>query len=258
MRETLSQYPNEEIEKQKVKQELENQVRIKRKIESFFDDGCYRILPNEILVELGKHQKDAKIKAVIRPNSYEEKECPKNFSIQVNSNVLLDEFILFYDLGPSEVKHHRLICQKTNFLINGKTIKFDELCPDTRLALDDTILLGKGEWSLDEKTIFLRGLSCVKDFVAMLHEIGHAIDDKKRGVKDVKQDLKLRRLAISERNAWAEALKIARKNNIPITKIIQRDAQRSLQSYEQGREYLGITNESRKKIRRKKMKKKKR
>lgn len=74
-----------------------------------------------------------------------------------------------------------------------------------------------------------------EDLISLLHEVGHAVDFKERSVGIARQ----------ERNAWAEALKIARRYNMPITSLIREHAQFFMESYNQD---MGVsaTNKSRK------------
>ena len=131
-----------------------------------------------------------------------------------------------------------------------------------------------------QSAIRIKKISSPEDFITILHEVGHVIDDKQHpeekrkystmeAIEGKPQQDRGENLARMERNAWAEALKIAREYDLPIGEYIRKSAQESLVTYQVAKgeslkkygiesgENFGFTNEKRKELRNQELKRKK-
>lgn len=188
---------------------------------------------SEVTVDSSEKPDDVKIESIIRPNPFELKynaaELSKGFEIGLNCNANYDTYTENYFDGPKEI--NRLALKDVIFDVMGKKIRFEEICPETKIVMNDRPNLLGGEYRIEEDTIYMKRLGDIESFLSLLHEAGHAIDFKKRGVSDYLSDKKAVGAGLQERNAWAEALKIIRKNKLPITKAARVYSRGCLRSY---------------------------
>jgi len=215
---------------------------VKERVARFFIDSSHD--KNKILIVPGDNPETIKIKVDIDTDT---RNQPESFSFQIDGGASLERF----RKTPQDDLCDRLNFSDINFLVNGKTIKLSEICPiGTKFIMEEN-----GHPYYWDDTIFMGQLLADDDFVKLLHEIGHSIDE----AKDFSiEERRSRGWAKRERGAWTEALKIVKKYDLPIRERVRKTAQAQLESYDAGvrrdrhGEELGASNESRKKLRNKK------
>jgi hypothetical protein len=226
---------------------------------SFFTNGSYVDLESgqernsgSVSADLGKGPDDIDLDIRLDPNLVEkehlsEQERDFQLNIQIRGGKLEslpDEATVFWS------DKYRLSFNDAIFMAGEKQVALNELSPGIRVEMTN-----KGIWSeaynIPTHTVKASHLKDLKDVLALFHEVGHAIDDKKRGIKDWKEDEGING-GLGERNAWAEALKITRKCGVPITKDFLDDMQGYLKSHESS---IGkpVSDESRRQARSKRM-----
>jgi len=225
----------------------------------FFTDGSYVDLESgqehnsgTVFADLSKGPDNIDLDIRLDPNLVEkehlsEEERDFQLNIQIRGGKLEslpDKSELFWS------DKYRLLFSDAIFMAGEKQVALNELSPGIRVEMTS-----KGIWSeaynIPTHTVKLSHLKDLEDVLALFHEVGHAIDDKKRGIKDWKEDENING-GLGERNAWAAALKIARKCGVPITKDFLDDMQGYLKSHESS---IGkpVSDESRRQARSKRM-----
>ena len=175
------------------------------------------------------------VEATIKTCEKDSEDIPRDFSFGIKGEAVHNK--------RREGLDDCLSFQRFNLIINGKDIGFEDLCPPgIKLILDNR---SQASYNYENAEIVLSSLASPDDLVSLFHEIGHATDFKKRRVKNTFYDLERYGLAIQERNAWAEALKIAKKYKMPILKYMKNTAQASLGSHEKS-DGRAITDKTRK------------
>jgi len=219
---------------------------------------------NEARVILGEDFYSARIETVTKAGEDDAAELPPGFAIGMEAQARLTR-----DGDRVCIK-----CDNAEFTIGDKKVKFNEICPEG-VALyvgadSNHYSFTIGPDGISNEKIFLENFSCPAEFLAMLHEVGHALDVRKRKIKDLQtascaftaellDKSVLERVdaitlaASQERNAWTEGLKIARKIGLSIGKNMRSLAQDCLDTYQQAAENrnvnIGVSNKKRKGMR---------
>jgi len=180
--------------------------------------------PNEISIE-PKGDSTFEVNSLIADGI---PQADKPFSLQFECD------FKFQDNGYGT--YYQLIFHNLSLLIDGRNINLKELLPPkTEFVMEP---MAAEAYNLRNKTISMEHLSTIEDFAVLFHEIGHSIDWAKRGISDDQE----REKTISERNAWAEALKIVKKYNIPMKQITKEKAEECLKTYDAGDVAVSNTN----------------
>jgi hypothetical protein len=261
--------------KEKTEKDLAGEV-IKAYVKDFFSD---KVHANELLVE-PHGDKYIKIKTTLNMSDEEAVKYP-NFSVGVELYISLAEVeVLFLDQAQSTPA---VACDIGKFTIGGQEFDLMNICPvpvqiyignegyQGHHAQLENVRIDTGVNSriVINPNIFLNRLASPLDFMALLHEIGHVVNSSTESQEDLSNhfsNLQIKDKTVAdeleeekwkvknERDAWAQALKIARKNNIPIEKSIQEYAEDCLGTYQKGAEInghndMGFTGEKRREIR---------
>ncbi|MGA2417641.1 MAG: hypothetical protein ABSF55_00115 [Candidatus Staskawiczbacteria bacterium] len=239
----------------------------------FFVDSNH---DNEFSIRPGGGEGFVEIKTTARANDKEPDDFNADFSVGIETYarpVILD--------GGSA----GLECIYAQFTVGNKKIEFWDIVPpgielfiggtgyDFNYKINRAYDGNESHTWITEERVRVNRFASPYDFVAVLHEVGHAINDHKKLAKDWIDESctmadapfilgqKQEALIVqSERDAWAEAIKIARKNGLSIEKYIMKIAQDSLSTYQkfvdEGNNFtgknveVGYTNERRRKMRR--------
>jgi len=219
-------------------EDKERRLELKQRMEGFFMDERYP--QNQVVIfqeeDPCEVKVDAKITGYEKPQ--QSHEAPADFFIGMTGEATFG----LLDVDNDDSVFNCLKFKNATFSVNGKEIKFVDLCPKGVTLAMQPDSEGARYYSI-YGIVKVEHMLTFEDFVAMLHEIGHAIDDDKH--KDEDQLTRQINCSATERNAWAEAVKIAKKYNIPIVRLIREQAQHYLKEY-------GADNENVKKERYKK------
>ena len=255
-------------------EQTKNNERVEKICEPFFADSQNN--QNETFIEPSEDGLHAKIKAVVVANGLESAGFSAGSFASIEADGQLGNFT-----GKDGSISNLIKCDNVKLKIGGEEINFDDICPgDADFFLAD---IGQGkatytctttEKEITDQRIFLREFSSPDDVVAILHEIGHLVDNHKKDKREIikskcaftfqslaqpeKETIEaIRFRAGGERNAWAQAIKIARRYKLPIIDNIRNYAQSqdALGSYQKAVDEIykvdvGVTNQKRKELRR--------
>jgi hypothetical protein len=219
-----------------------------------------KIIANEIFINSNhmenvvdfkstENSETIKVKILVKPGEKEELQHKNKFVVEININVTYIVKQIFKD-GSSE----GLLCREASFVVNGIEVRFEDIAPkgvdlcilskyDTSLAGEENGLYNPN----DGGSVNLINFYSPGSFITMLHEIGHALEDANRneGEKEILRLAKderaiMQRSEVDERNAWANALRIAKKYELPIMGDIKREMERCLEIYQKKADELGV------------------
>ena len=130
-----------------------------------------------------------------------------------------------------------IYCSDFIFEIGGNAIRFEDMCLSEQYlvmqvshsqAFDFAMRKENDgtnpEYDFTNKIVILERLATIDDFIGMLHELGHANDFERRKLTPETRNEELALTggtSLEERNAWAEALKIAKKFKLPFIDLIR-------------------------------------
>ncbi len=230
---------------QETRQSVEGHIQI------FFTNGAAEKISYDI-VDKPPELPVAEIKSVLEPSKDEESFVNPGSKVELNIRAKDTSEII-----GGEKERASMTIEEMSASSGGSKIYLKDILPDGWKLMFDMITNteeSNGTCRIREKQLVERRMTSLTDFVALLHECGHAQDYTKKPFQEgettwekllerqqMSPDAPIGRverqqMAIAqtrERNAWASTMRVVRKFDLPISKLVKERIEKSLGSYDE-------------------------